>query len=113
MREPARDRGRLEDMLHAAEYVISFTEGLTLQGFTEDKLRYFAVLMNVEIIGEAAYMLTLDYKESHPQIPWDRIIKMRHILVHGYGDVLPEILWTTAKDDVPKLLQQIQQLLGG
>ena len=112
MREPARDRGRLEDMLQAAEYVISFTEGISLSAFTDDKLRYFAVLKNLEIIGEAAYMLTLDYKESHPEIPWDKIIKMRHILVHGYGDVLPEILWQTALEDVPQLRQRIRELLG-
>lgn len=75
-----------------------------------DKLRYFAVLKNVEIIGEASYMLSSEFKEAHSEIPWKDIIKMRHVLVHGYAVVLPELLWQTALEDVPKLKKQIEEL---
>lgn len=47
-------------------------------------------------IIEAAYMLSLPFKETHREIPWDDIIKMRHVLVHGYATILPELLWYTA-----------------
>lgn len=76
-----------------------------------DKLRYYAVVKNVEIIGEASYMLSTQFKESHNYIPWANIIKMRHVLVHGYATVLPELLWQTALEDVPKLKLQIEALL--
>ena len=76
-----------------------------------DKLRYYAVVKNVEIIGEASYMLTPEFKESHSEIPWDDIIRMRHVLVHGYATILPELLWQTALNDVPKLKRQIQELV--
>lgn len=46
---------------------------------------------------EAANLLTNEFKTSHGDIPWKQIIKMRHVLVHGYSNVLPEILWETAK----------------
>ena len=42
MREPERDFGRLQDIIEAVR----------------DKLRYFAVVKNVEIIGEAANIHT-------------------------------------------------------
>lgn len=51
MREPARDKGRLEDILEAADYINQFTEGVQYPSFLSDKLRYFAVLKNVEIVG--------------------------------------------------------------
>ncbi len=111
MREPSRDKGRLEDIIEAADYVSSFTRGLDYEGFVADKLRYFAVLKNVEIIGEATYMITPVLKESHPEIPWEKIIKMRHVLVHGYSSILPELLWDTAINDVPKYREQVCSLL--
>lgn len=111
MREPYRDPGRIEDILEAAKNVAEFIESVNFQQFLNDKLRYFAVLKNVEIIGEAAYMLSPEYKENHPEIPWNSIIRMRHVLVHGYAEVLPEILWTTATSDVPVLRHQVELLI--
>ena len=102
MREPERDKGRLLDIIQAADHILSFTEGYTLEELSADKLRYFAVVKNVEIIGEASYMLSARFKETHTGIPWNDIIRMRHVLVHGYATVLPELLWQTALEDIPK-----------
>ena len=111
MREPNRDSGRLQDIIEAADYISTFVEDVDYDSFVADKLRYFAVLKNVEIIGEAAYMISQSLKESHSEIPWNQMIKMRHILVHDYSSVLPEILWETASKDVPVLSKQIKELL--
>lgn len=107
MREAARDKGRLEDILTAIRNIREFTEGVSFKMFQHDKLRYFAILKNVEIIGEAAFMLTKEYRADHPGIPWDDIIRMRHVLVHGYASVLPEILWETATKDIEALYPEI------
>ena len=113
MREPERDYGRLQDIIQAADNILSFTEGHTQEQLSSDKLRYFAVVKNVEIIGEAAYMLSLEFKEKHTHIPWDDIIRMRHVLVHGYATILPELLWHTALVDVPFLKEQIEAIMSG
>ena len=111
MREPERDLGRLYDIIVAANHIASFTEGYSQEELKGDKLRYFAVVKNVEIIGEAAYMLSLEFKEKHREIPWNDIIRMRHVLVHGYATILPELLWHTALVDVPLLKKQIEEIL--
>ena len=111
MREPDRDPGRIRDIIEAANNIASFTEGYSQEELAVDKLRYFAVVKNVEIIGEAAYMLSLEFKETHREIPWDDIIRMRHVLVHGYATILPELLWHTALVDVPLLKKQIEEIL--
>ena len=36
----------------------------------------------------------------------------RHILVHGYATILPELLWQTALTDVPALKEQIEVILS-
>lgn len=112
MREPDRDIGRLQDIIQAANHIAAFTEGYSQEELSGDKLRYFAVVKNVEIIGEAAYMLSLEFKEKHDQIPWNDIIRMRHVLVHGYATILPDLLWHTALVDVPMLKAQVETMIG-
>ena len=73
---------------------------------------YFATMKNVEIVGEAAYMLTKEFKASHPEIPWKQVEGMRHVLVHGYSQVLPRILWATAKENIPEIKAQVEKYLN-
>ena len=112
MREQERDNGRLQDIIQAANNIISFTEGYSLEDISTDRLRYFAVVKNVEIIGEASYMLSTEFRDNHSEIPWNDVIRMRHVLVHGYATVLPELLWQTALVDVPRLKTQIEGILS-
>ena len=110
MREPDRDPGRIQDILSAAANVSEFAAGLDFEQFCSDKLHYFAILKNVEIIGEAAYMISESFKDAHPEIPWKGIIRMRHVLVHGYAVVLPELLWETVQVDIPALVRMLNNV---
>jgi uncharacterized protein with HEPN domain len=54
MREPVKDKGRLEHILSAIDKIDRFLEGQDLKSFSENEMMYYAVVKNVEIIGEAA-----------------------------------------------------------
>ena len=36
---------------------------------------------------------------------------MRNVLIHGYDIVQREVLWDTVRESVPKLLNQVNQIL--
>jgi len=110
MREPRRDPGRLDDILESSQLIIENTSHITYEEFLQDRLRYFGIVKCVEIIGEAAFMLTPEFRLAHPVIPWDSMIKMRHVLVHGYASILPEILWDTCIHDIPSIVPLIRQI---
>ena len=112
MREAIKDRGRLEHMLSAIENVEEFTKDIILDDFVKSKVLFFAVVKNIEIVGEATYMLTKEYKQSHQSVPWLVIEKMRHVLVHGYYTISPEKVWETVQEDIPLLKEQIIALLN-
>lgn len=61
MREVIKDRGRLEHMLGAIANVEEFTKDVTLNDFVNSKILFFAVVKNIEIVGEATYMLTKSF----------------------------------------------------
>lgn len=111
MRELAKDKGRLEDIVAYARNVATIIRGADCDSFSKDILVYYATMKNVEIVGEAAYMLTKHFKSLHPEIPWPQVEGMRHILVHGYSQVAPRILWATAKTDIPYLKEKAEEYL--
>lgn len=111
MREKLRDSGRLHHMLHAIENIDRFIINKSVTDFTVDSLLYYAVIKNLEIIGEAAYMLTNEFKESHPSTPWTQIVGMRHFLVHGYYQIDSQEVWNTIRHDLQPLRAQLQEYL--
>jgi len=110
MREKVKDKGRLEHILESIDYVIEFTNEVDLDFFLMNKMLQFAVVKNLEIVGEASYRLTNEFRNSHPEIEWNSIISMRHILVHGYYDTNLMIVWDTVKNYLPSLKEQIQTI---
>lgn len=107
MREKLRDKGRLAHILQATSNISTFLEGKTAEDFLMNQMLYFAVVKNMEIIGEASYILTQEFRENHPETSWKDIINMRHILVHGYYQVDSRIVWQTIVNDLPLLKKQI------
>ncbi|MBR3466426.1 MAG: DUF86 domain-containing protein [Bacteroidales bacterium] len=112
MREPIKDKGRLEHILAAIDKIEHFLEGQDFESFSKNEMMYYAVVKNVEIIGEAANMITNDYRDSHPEVEWRSIISMRHVLVHGYYQISKAEVWDTAKINLPPLKAQIEQYIS-
>lgn len=98
-------------MREAIDNVRQFLSGKTEMDFLQNKMLYFAVVKNMEIIGEAAYMLTRNFTDTHPLTSWRDIIRMRHILVHGYYQIEASIVWESIESDLPLLHCQIEQYI--
>ena len=107
MREIIKDKGRLEHILKAMEYIIDFTKDVSFDIFVSNPMLRFAVIKNIEIIGEACYMLSSEFKNKYPEVEWAAIIKMRHILVHGYYQIEDEIAWAVVQKDLQPLKEKI------
>jgi len=103
MREPERDPGRIRHMLLAIEKIEEYTKEVSFEQFVSDSMRMHATIYNIQIIGEAAYMLTKEFKEKYNEIPWPLIEKMRHVLVHDYYRIVPEAVWDVVTSDIPSL----------
>lgn len=112
MRERARDKGRLQDIIEYSKNVTMLIDGYSFESLVSDKRTYYSVMKNVEIVGEAAYMLTKAFKEAHPETPWTVVQGMRHVLVHDYANVVSETLYDTAVNSIPELRKQVEKYLA-
>lgn len=90
-------------MLQAIDVILANRDKHTLDELTSDPIMYFGFVKHVEIIGEACYKLTKEFRTAHPEVAWDAIEGMRHVLVHGYYQIRPIQLWNTIQQDIPAL----------
>ena len=111
MRGSERDAAYLWDMLDAAKHVREFIAGVDWPAFQADELREAAVERMLEVIGEAARRVSTDFQAGHLEIPWSDIIGQRNVLAHEYAEVIPELVWKTASEDVPKLIEALEKLV--
>jgi uncharacterized protein with HEPN domain len=107
MRENVRDRDRLEHIVEAITNILDFADGKTKEELEADKLRYYGIVKNIEIIGEASYKLTRAFCNQHPETPWEFIAKMRHVLIHDYYQIEPREVWKVIQDDLHPLRDQV------
>ena len=112
MRENVRDCDRLEHIVEAITNILDFADGKTKEQLEADKLRYYGIVKNIEIIGEAAYKLTRAFCRQHPETPWEFIAKMRHVLVHDYYQIDPNEVWTVIQDELHPLRDQVTSYLA-
>ncbi|MBC7785415.1 MAG: DUF86 domain-containing protein, partial [Burkholderiales bacterium] len=106
-----KDAAWLLDMLTAAKAVRSFVSGRTLEQYLTDLMLRSAVERQVEIIGEAARGLSVEYKLAHPEIPWRSITAQRHRLAHEYGEINDNLIWTVATVHITALIDQLVLLV--
>lgn len=112
MREKPKDESRLLHIIEAIDNIIEFTQNVSFESYKGNKILRFAVIKNLEIIGEAAYLLTKEFRTSHSEVDWNVIIGMRHVLVHGYYQIRDEIVWATITQELLPLKDQVQKMLN-
>ena len=111
MRELVKDRTRLEHIKDAINRILDFSAGKSKEELEEDNLKFYGIVKNIEIIGEAAHKLTKAFRIMHPETDWKVISKMRNILVHEYYQIDSEQIWNVIQEDLDLLYQQITKQL--
>ena len=95
----------------AIELIFEYTEDLNKTSFNLKDMIQDAVIRRIEIIGEAAKNVSIDFREKYPDIHWKIIAGMRDKLIHGYFKVDVERVWNVIVKDIPALKKQIEDII--
>ena len=111
MSSSRRNRLRIEDILESIEYLRDTFGSLIFEHFSEDRTTVLAVLHSLQIAGEAASSLPDEFREEHPEFPWQEMRRMRNFIAHQYFGVNLDTIWDTIHDDFLPLEQNFRRLL--
>ena len=104
MRDP---KERIKDILEAIEHIERYSV-LGKSRFEQDELIQSWFTRHLQIIGEAARLIPEDVRKLAPDVPWSKMIGMRHILVHDYFRIDTEIVWQVVAHELPRLKSALQ-----
>ena len=107
------DADLVRDMLEAARRAGDYCADLQYDDFLQDNKTQDAVVRNLEILGEAAKSLSEDLRTRYDGLPWASIAGMRDRLIHDYFGVNLDIVWDVVKNDLPPLVEGLNQILAG
>ena len=107
------DDALLLDMLIAARTIVRFSAGMTLDAFEADEMAQSAVIRELQVTGEAARLVSEEAKTAYPAIDWRTMTGMRNRLVHEYFAIRLDVVWQTAIEDIPPLIDQLSDILPG
>lgn len=108
-----RDREKfLFDIADSARFVLSMATGETADRYVQDRVFRGSMERELQIIGEAMLQLrTVDPKAAATFSEYERIIGFRHVLVHGYDTLDPEVVWYIVTQKLPVLLSEVEEQL--
>jgi len=111
MRDRLGDRIRVQHNLEAIELVEGFMKGRSIAGLSSDAMLRFAVVKQLEVIGEAISRISIETLVNEPHISWKQVVLMRHVLVHDYNRIDVPTVWSTVTHDLGPLKQAVLRLL--
>lgn len=112
MKSKPGDRQRLLHIKDAISEIESYTTNTDLKTFLANSMMRFASVKQIEIIGEAANLISAETKRLFSDLEWKQIIGMRHILVHEYFGMDFELIWQVIIADLPELKKKVENVLG-
>lgn len=104
------DKAYLDHILDAIKIIEGYIGNMSYEEFRENRMAVDAVIRELAVIGEAANNLSEEFVENNPDLPFRDAIDMRNFLIHEYFSVNIQLVWETAKDDLPELKKFIEAL---
>jgi uncharacterized protein with HEPN domain len=99
---------QLAKMRRAAQNVLRIIDGVDEESFLGSLVLVSAVAMNLQRLGEAGVVIKREFPgflALRPDVPWSKLIGLRHVISHDYDSLDEKALWNIAKVELPRLLE--------
>jgi uncharacterized protein with HEPN domain len=101
----------LWDIREAAREIDGFVRGVKFHQFEKNKMLRYAVERQLHVIGEAAVHISPQFRKKHPEVNWKRLVELRNVIAHEYGETLTNRIWLAATDGLDELIETLNGLL--
>ena len=106
-----RDRQLIKKIITECCDILRYTNEIGKEGFLINDIYQKATAMSFLNIGEHSNALTRELWNKHKDIQWRKIVDLRNIVAHGYGELRMELIWNMAQKEIPDLIKQLKEVL--
>lgn len=105
------DLDRLRDARDYAWHAGNNAGGLSADLLAGAVQPQHAALFDLVVIGEALNKVSSEIKSAGPAVPWQAIINLRNIIVHGYWQIDLEIIADIIANRLDPLVAELDKLI--
>jgi uncharacterized protein with HEPN domain len=98
-------------MLDMATKALAIAGGRSREAFDANEVLGLALLHLIQHVGEAASRTTPAYRAMHPEVAWEKIVGMRHRLVHDYLEVDWDVVWEVLTVHLSELVKKLESFV--
>ena len=106
-----KDIQLIKKIISECKDIIRYTDEIDEKTFLENDIYQKATAMSLLNIGEHTNSLTREVWDKYQEIQWRKIVGLRNIVAHGYGELKMELVWNLTQKEVPLLLKQFENLI--
>lgn len=106
-----RDIQLIKKIISECKDITRYTSEIGERVFFENDVYQKATAMSLLNIGEHANALTRELWTEYKDIQWRKIIDLRNIVAHGYGELRMELVWNLSQKEVLELMKQLEDLM--
>jgi uncharacterized protein with HEPN domain len=104
---------RLLDALNAGRQILDVVNGTSFEELRKDQLRVLGFVKHFEVIGEALNRARKGEPRIEGAVPrLRRYVNLRNQLVHEYDKIDYRLVWQTAREGVPDLVNTLESVTG-
>lgn len=108
-----KSRRLLADIADHGRYIHQVTADKSVEDYSRERMLRQSVERSFEIIGEAVRRLEDHDPDTASRISSPaQIVSFRNVLAHGYDLVDHQNVWRVVKEDLPRLVGEVEELLG-
>jgi uncharacterized protein with HEPN domain len=101
----------VQQMRDNARRVLTTMQGRSRSDLDVDPLLEAALIRWMEVVGEAARRVPLEFRSRYTQVPWQDTTDLRNVLIHDYDTVDLDELWLIIQVHLPPLVEQLQAII--
>jgi len=107
---PETDQQVIASIIKEIDNVSNMMAEKSQTDLEDDLVLERAVCMTLGLIGEKATKISAEFKATHNEIPWRKIIALRNRIVHSYEDLDFDIIYLTVTGRLPEFKEQLKAI---
>lgn len=102
----------LSDIIHWIDKIEEKSAKLfDFENYSKDQDLQDIIERRLSRITEAARKIPKEWRQKHPEVPWEEIVGMGSVLRHNYDSINPKIVWNTVRTSLTPLKMAVVKLL--
>ena len=108
---PKDDLVYVGHMLDTARKAVGKAQSQSRTAYDADEDLRLALTHLIQTLGESARRVSQPFQQAHRDVPWRKIIGMRHKVVHDYLEVDYDLVWDVVTVELPVLVRLLEQIV--